>query len=134
LGNSNTENRATALLKKKLNTCTMENPKFKSCIDACLACAVECNSCATDCLHENDIKMMVNCIQLDRQCAVICLASAQLMSIGGVHATHLCAECAEICEACAEECGRHLNDHCKKCAEACLKCARECRNMSTVAA
>ena len=104
----------------------MINSKFKSCIDACLACAVECNSCATDCLNEPDLKMMVSCIQLERQCSIICLAAAQLMSIGGEHATHLCAECAEVCDLCAIECARHLHAHCKKCAEACLKCAREC--------
>jgi hypothetical protein len=108
----------------------MSHEKFQSCIDACVACAVECNHCATECLQENDIKMMVKCIQLDRQCAVICFAAAQLMSIGGEHASHLCAECAEICTACAEECGKHSNAHCKKCAEACRKCAEACKAMS----
>ena len=135
MGNSETEDRATANLKirnQKYNT--MSHEKFQSCIDACVACAVECNHCATECLQENDIKMMVKCIQLDRQCAVICFAAAQLMSIGGEHASHLCAECAEICTACAEECGKHSNAHCKKCAEACRKCAEACKAMSLLVA
>jgi hypothetical protein len=112
----------------------MSHQKFQSCIDACVACAVECNHCATECLQEKDIKIMVNCIQLDRQCAVICFAAAQLMSIGGEHASHLCEECAEICDACAAECSKHSNEHCKKCAEACKKCAEACRTMSKSAA
>lgn len=112
----------------------MNLTKFQSCIDACLACAVECNHCITNCLEEKDVKMMQNCINLDRQCTVICLATAQMLSIGGAHATHLCAECAEICEACARECAGHLNDHCKRCAEACLRCARECNNLINAAA
>jgi len=113
----------------------MSHQKFQSCIDACVACAVECNHCATECLHENDIKTLANCIQLDRECAAICFAAANLMSIGGEHAAHLLEECAEICDACAVECDKHSNlVHCKKCAEACRKCAKECRAMSLVAA
>ena len=113
----------------------MSHQKFQICIDACVACAVECNHCATECLNENDVKAQINCIQLERQCAVICFAAAQLMSIGGEHASHLCNECAEICEACAVECEKHSHhDHCKKCAEACRKCSKECRSMIAVAA
>ena len=112
----------------------MSHQKFKSCIDACVACAVECNHCATECLHEDDVKAFVRCIQLNRQCAVVCFAAAELMSIGGEHAEHFCNECAGICDACAAECEKHSNEHCKKCAEACRKCAKECRAMSAVAA
>ena len=103
--------------------------KFKNCIEACLACAVACNNCATECLNEDDVKMLIKCIQLDRQCSVICFATANMMSIGGEHASHLCAECAEICNACAEECDKHAAmgmDHCRICAEACRKCATAC--------
>jgi hypothetical protein len=112
----------------------MSHLKFQTCIDNCLACAVQCNHCVTECLNETDVKAHINCIQLDRQCVVICIAAAQLMSIGGEHAHHLCKECAEICEACAIECEKHAHhEHCKKCAEACRKCAKECRSMSVAA-
>jgi hypothetical protein len=109
----------------------MIHQKFQSCIDACLACAVVCNQCATECLNEEDVAAQVECIQLDRQCVVICIAAAQLMSIGGEHATHLCAECAEICDACADECEKHAHmEHCKACAVTCRNCADECRKMA----
>ncbi|MDZ4751666.1 MAG: four-helix bundle copper-binding protein [Flavobacteriales bacterium] len=81
----------------------MSHQKFQSCLDACVPCVVECKHYATECLQENDIKMMVKCIQLDRQCAAICFAAAQLMSIGREQASHLSEECVEICEACAVE-------------------------------
>jgi len=99
-------------------------------MDACLACAVECNHCTTECLQEDNIKALVQCIQLNRQCAAVCFSAAQLMSIGGEHAAHLCKECAEICDACAVECEKHSNEHCKKCAEACRKCEEECSTMA----
>ena len=73
--------------------------------------------------------MMARCIELDMQCASICYAAAQLMSLGSDKAKDLCMLCADICEACAAECGKHENEHCRECAESCKTCAMECRNM-----
>ncbi|WP_255497938.1 four-helix bundle copper-binding protein [Flavobacterium sp. I3-2] len=38
----------------------------------------------------------------------------------------------EICNACAEECEKHVAmgmEHCRECAEACRKCAQACEEM-----
>lgn len=108
----------------------MSHERFQSCIDACLACAIECDHCASECLKEDNVKMMARCIAIDRECAEACYASARLMAIGGEHAALFCQACAEICDACAEECEKHDMDHCKQCAEACRRCAEECRAMA----
>lgn len=50
------------------------------------------------------------------ECAAICYASAQLMSLGGQNAKELCRICAETCEACGAECSRHEAKHCQECA------------------
>jgi hypothetical protein len=108
---------------------------MQSCIDACLDCAAECQNCASACLHEDDVKMLSRCIQLDLECAEACFASARLMGLRGEHAAAFCITCAEICEACAEECEKHAEhgmDHCRRCAEACRRCAEECRAMAGV--
>jgi hypothetical protein len=110
----------------------MDQEKFQSCIDACLDCATACDNCATMCLHEEDPAMMVDCIQLDRECAEVCYATARLMRIGGVNAAAMCHVCAEICAACAEECEKHPMAHCKECAQSCRECAEECRQMSII--
>ncbi len=102
----------------------------KSCIDACLRCAAICNHCAFSCLQEEDIKMMARCIQLDMECAAICYAAAQLMSMGSEKAKDICRICADICEACGNECSKHEAEHCRECAEACKRCAEECRRMT----
>ena len=101
----------------------------KKCIDACLKSAALCNHCAASCLQETDVKMMAKCIQLDMECAVLCYAAAQLMSLGSDNAAAICKLCAAACEACAVECGKHSNEHCKECAAACRECAAECKAM-----
>ena len=74
--------------------------------------------------------MMANCIQLDMECAAICYAAAQLMSLGSEKAKAICSICADICYQCAEECGKHNTEHCQECAGACKQCAEECRKMA----
>ncbi len=74
--------------------------------------------------------MMARCVQLDMECAAICYAAAQLMSLGSAKAKDICGVCGEMCRACAEECAQHDVEHCKECAEACRNCADECRQMA----
>ena len=102
---------------------------FEACIEACLRCASECQQCAAFCLQEDDTSMMARCIQLDMECAAICYATAQLMSLGSDRAIALCQICADICESCAMECGRHDADHCQRCAVDCRACEEECRKL-----
>lgn len=78
--------------------------------------------------------MMARCIQLDMECAAICYAAAQLMSLGSSKAAEVCRLCADICEACGKECGQHKTEHCQECAEACRLCAEACRRMAGVEA
>lgn len=111
------------------NTSVMAQ-QYQSCIDACLQCASACNTCAAACTREEHIHMMAACIRLDMECAAICYAAAELMSLGSERSKEICRMCAEMCEACGNECGKHQEEHCKACAEACKKCADECRRMA----
>ena len=91
-------------------------------------CAAHCNHCADACLDEEDVKMMKECIRLDRICAATCIAAAQALSVNSGEMAPLIKACSEICRQCGEECARHEAEHCKKCAEACKKCAEACRS------
>ena len=103
---------------------------LEKCIAACYDCSVACEKCATQCLFEEDSHNMTKCILLDRECSVICTATAKILSIGADHFQLLCEACEEICMACAAECGRHDNmSHCRQCAEACTNCAEMCRKI-----
>jgi hypothetical protein len=103
---------------------------YKTCIEACLNCAAICNHCASSCTQEEDVKMMATCIQLDMECSALCYAAAQLMSLGPKQAKAICSICADLCEACGNECGQHHTRHCQECAAACKACAAECRKMA----
>ena len=89
-----------------------------------------CETCASACLREDDVKMMARCIELDRDCADICRLAAILMSRESDYAKEFCALCAKICRACGEECAKHEMDHCQECAKACMNCAEECERMA----
>jgi len=112
----------------------MAHHEFKQCIDACVACAQECEHCANACLSERDVAKMAHCIRLDRDCAEACWGAAAFMSRGSQFAHEVCRLCAEICDACGAECRKHQVEHCQRCADACEKCAEECRKMAGVAA
>lgn len=110
----------------------MVHEKNQGLLDALNDCAAVCNHCATACLEEKDVKMLSNCIKLDFDCAAICSLTAGFVARGSAHASHLFAECADICNACADECEKHAQhgmEHCKECAEACRKCAEACVQM-----
>ena len=93
----------------------------QSLLAALYACISACEHCATACLGEADVKMMVRCIALDRDCADICALTARLIARGSEHGQHLLRECAEICKLCGDECEKHAAhiDHCRACAAAC---------------
>ena len=102
---------------------------YQKCIDACLRCAALCHHCANSCAQEENVKMMARCIQLSMDCATVCIAAAQLMSLGSDEIKEMCKICARICEACEAECRKHDNIHCAECAAACDDCAEECMSM-----
>nr|WP_228488445.1 four-helix bundle copper-binding protein [Caenimonas koreensis] len=111
----------------------MPHQKFTACIEACNSCAVSCNHCAASCLREPDVAMMARCVALDIDCSAICQLAAAAMARGSEHIKAICALCAEICESCAKECGKHPMEHCQLCARDCRACAEQCRQMSAMA-
>lgn len=107
----------------------MSEVQYQACIEACHACVLACENCAAACLEEEDLEMVVGCIELDRSCADICALAAREMARNSDFAMRLCAICAEVCEACGTECAKHKMDHCQRCAEACRRCAQLCLAM-----
>lgn len=108
----------------------MSHEQFRTVIDALYDCATECLHCENACLDEQDVKGLARCIRLDRECAETCLFSAKMLSAGTEFSGEVMNLCANVCDACAEECGKHAHhmEHCRVCAEACRRCAAECRS------
>lgn len=91
-----------------------------------IKCITACETCATKCLEEDNVKEMARCIMLDRDCSDICTITARFVGRDSEHAKHVMKECIEICRLCEEECRKHDHDHCQKCADACRECAEAC--------
>ncbi|HCY63683.1 MAG TPA: four-helix bundle copper-binding protein [Oxalobacteraceae bacterium] len=109
----------------------MAHEQFASCIEACNACANACDHCATACLQEPDSQAMARCVSLDMDCAQICRMAASYMARGSEFASTICQACAELCDACGDECAKFQMEHCQACAQACRRCADECRRMAS---
>lgn len=92
-------------------------------------CMVACNNCYNACLQEDDVKMMAQCIRLDRECADMCAFLAQAVSRKSPFVSEMATVCAFICDACGNECKKHDHEHCQVCADACFTCAEACRSM-----
>jgi Domain of Unknown Function (DUF326) len=104
----------------------METRNNHALIQTLLDCALACEHCASSCLQEEDINMMINCIKLDRDCADICTQAARLLQRDSIVGHQYLLLCEEICRLCAAECGKHDHEHCRQCAVACEECAEAC--------
>ena len=104
--------------------------------DTCFACVEACERCLTACLEmgASDGKGhdMTACMKLCRDCADFCMMCGRLDARGSAFSMQFMALCADVCDACAAECGKHAahHTHCRVCVEACRACAAECRQMA----
>lgn len=108
----------------------MSLEKYESTIQACLDCAMRCESCSSYCLGEHEIQVMTRCIELTKNCAAMCILTARLLASGSEFVVQACNLCSEICDVCAEECDRHYMDYCKDCSQSCRECADACRKIA----
>jgi Domain of Unknown Function (DUF326) len=116
---------------EELNINGMKKDILGDCIQACQDCVIVCTRCAAACTEKSDVENLSRCIQLNLECAAMCNAAVQLMSLNGTSSDSLCMLCADICRRCAEECGKHDDmNHCRESAERCRVCSILCSQMS----
>jgi hypothetical protein len=80
----------------------LQNQKYQGCTDACNNCAASCELCATECLREENVKMLTKCVQLCHDTANISWTASQFMSADSDYSKNVCLLCAEICDAKAD--------------------------------
>ncbi|MGE5466861.1 MAG: four-helix bundle copper-binding protein [Ignavibacteria bacterium] len=108
------------------------NDVLVRCVEACFDCEQACIACADACLGENMVQQLTQCIRLNLDCADVCRAAGALGSRrtgSNESALRTVLEaCALACQTCADECGRHAqqHEHCAVCAEACRDCQQAC--------
>lgn len=108
---------------------------LKSCLDACLKCAYQCNQCYKTCLENNRAQYAQECISSCRDCADICSFTASLIQRGSVYANELIAVCEKACKQCAEICNKSCSSEagcstkCHFCVTTCKECADACETI-----
>ena len=90
-------------------------------------CEIACLTCATECLKEEDVSMLAECIRTDLSCTDFCGFTARLLIRNDDRSSDVVKLCMEKCRECASECEKHDHDHCIKCAEACRTCEKLCK-------
>ncbi|KTC80171.1 hypothetical protein Lche_2191 [Legionella cherrii] len=104
----------------------MAYEQYQMCIEACLACAAQCECCGTACRNEDKDKDRVGHFEVDRKdCAQLCALAAEMMARGSQYVQEICALCAKACR----ERASHM-EHCKWCADTSIRCAQECEKIS----
>ena len=114
---------------------SQQNPSMQECITNCLDCHRLCTETAAHVLHGSSHHSEAKHLVALLDCAQICAVSADFMARRSPHHAHICAECAEICNACAAlgEAHPDPDGQMKRCAEACRTCARSCEQMGSTA-
>jgi hypothetical protein len=102
----------------------------KELLQKLIECALTCEACEAACLNEENITLLARCIELNRDCADICLHASRLVQRDSEIAEEYMTVCEKICRMCAEECNKHNLDYCKTCAETCLACADACHELA----
>lgn len=95
----------------------------ENCADACASCIPIAAACAVACIENERVQCAKHCLE----CVEICKTMVVLAARDSMNLSAVAKACLTICEACANECEGHQNDHCAACAKACRKCAAECK-------
>ena len=109
----------------------MDQNQMSQCVTNCLECHRICTETVAHVLHGSGHHSEAQHLTALLDCAQMCALSADFMTRGSPHHSHVCAECAEICNACAALCEAHPDPdgQMKRCAEACRRCAQSCGQM-----
>lgn len=97
----------------------------------CLECSVTCLETLQYCAKIGDSHRDPAHLQLLRDCAELCVTTANFLATDSYYRTELAMICAEICDACAIDCEQFENDEqMRLCAEICQTCAVTCRRVT----
>jgi hypothetical protein len=109
-----------------------QTPKFGDCLKACNACHKACNDATRACIESPQVKRLMRCIMLNRDCGLFCSTAAMLLEHGSEFLPQVIKLCIDACETCAAENERSDLRPCRQAAEACRCFVRECRKTNAI--
>lgn len=99
----------------------------RACEKACIACNKHCDGMVKAGMTEHETSR-----RLSADCRDLCAVSAKIVARRGPLSVATCTACAEACDRCGAECGKHPDmAEMKQCAESCARCSKACRAMIT---
>jgi len=98
------------------------------CIDNCFEAAQAAELCADACAEES--QEMVRCVRLCRDVADVSSMHARFMSRNSAYHAELASICADVCEACRNECEQYEMEVTQSCAAVLEPCIESCRSMA----
>jgi hypothetical protein len=108
--------------------------EMEQCIENCLDCHRVCERTAVHCTHMGGKHAEPTHLRLLRDCAQICITSADFMLRESDVHPQVCGVCADVCARCAESCEQFSDDaQMKECADICRRCAESCQQMAGTA-
>lgn len=108
--------------------------EMDQCIQNCLECHRICEQTLTYCTQMGGKHAEAAHLRLLRDCAQICVTSADFMLRSSDLHPAVCGVCAEACKRCAESCEQMGDDtQMQECARMSRRCAESCRQMAGMA-
>lgn len=97
------------------NECTQHGDE---CIDHCIE------------LFKSGDTTVARCAETVNEMIVMCHALAKMGTYQSDQLVAVAKICIDVCEVCAEECGKHSkHPQCKACEKSCLECIEECKKI-----
>ncbi len=112
-----------------MNSAPMLMSEVDRCGDQCVACARACvKALYHHCLTAGGAHVAVPHVQLMTDCSEMCTVAANFMTRGSPRHAAVCSLCADLCQACAEDCA--TLGGMEESVSACQECAKSCRAMA----
>lgn len=104
----------------------------KALVDIANQCAQHGDECIDHCidLFKSGDTTVARCAETVNEMIVMCNALAKMGTYQSEQLVAVAKICIDVCEVCAEECGKHTKHaQCKACEESCLACIKECKKI-----
>lgn len=107
-------------------------PLNKALINIANECAQHGDECIAHCMEmfKTGDTTLAKCAQTVNEMVIMCRALAKMASYQSEQVTALAKIVIDVCQICADECGKHKeHEQCKACAQSCLDCIDECKKL-----
>ena len=104
---------------------------FADCVRVCDDCKRACNDAARTCIDSPEVKCLLRCISLNRDCRLLCnTVLLLLLQDASEFLRQAIKLCVDACATCASENERSAPPPCRRAAAACRSFAQVCHRIN----